>query len=163
MLNWKIIALALGLSFAVSFDSAAEETDGASTMAIQSAGTLVIYKDPNCGCCDKWAEHMEAHGFTVESVLERDMAGRKLALGVPSELRSCHTAVVDGFVIEGHVPAADVLRLLEVRPEGAGLAVPGMPVGSPGMEYGGQRQAYDVLLFDTSGEPKRFKHYPAKP
>jgi hypothetical protein len=106
---------------------------------------------------------MEAHGFSVESVLDRDMTARKLALGVPSELWSCHTAVVDGYLIEGHVPAADVLRLLEERPKGTGLAVPGMPVGSPGMEYGGQRQAYDVVLFDRSGEPKRFEHYPAKP
>jgi hypothetical protein len=142
---------------------AAEAPGLTAPTAEKSSRTVVVYKAPSCGCCDQWAEHMEAHGFAVESVLERDMTARKLALGVPSELWSCHTAVIDGFVIEGHVPAADVLRLLEERPKGTGLAVPGMPVGSPGMEYGGQRQAYDVVLFDRSGEPKRFEHYPAKP
>lgn len=161
MLNWKIIALALGLSFAVSFDSAAEETDGASATAIQSEGTLVVYQDPSCGCCGKWVEHMRAHGFTVESVLERDLSARKQALGVPPSLWSCHTAVVGDYVIEGHVPAGDIKRLLAERPEGKGLAVPGMPVGSPGMEYGERRQAFDVLLFDTSGNSIVFKHHPA--
>lgn len=142
---------------------AAEGTGLPAPTAEKGSRNMVVYKAPNCGCCDKWAEHMEAHGFSVENVLDRDMTSRKLALGVPSELWSCHTAVVDGFVIEGHVPAAEVLRLLEERPEGTGLAVPGMPVGSPGMENGGQRHAYDVLLFDSAGETERFEHYPAKP
>lgn len=144
-----------------SFAMAADETNGPVPSEAQGSWTLVVYKDPNCGCCDKWAEHMKTHGFSVESVLESDLSVRKRALGVPDGLWACHTAVVDGYVIEGHVPAADVERLLEDRPEAKGLAVPGMPVGSPGMEYGGRRQAFDVLLFDATGNTTVFKHHPA--
>jgi len=95
---------------------------------------LVVHHDPNCGCCGKWIEHMEQHGFAVESVLETDMNAVKRELDVPENLPSCHTATVAGYVIEGHVPAADVKRLLEERRDAKGLSVPGMPLGSPGME-----------------------------
>lgn len=163
MNNWKTLSSAILLFAATTLSTAAEEANEPNTGASGGELTLVVYQDPNCGCCGKWAEHMEAHGFSVESVLESDLSARKRTLGVPAGLWSCHTAVMDGYVIEGHVPAADVERLLKERPEGSGLAVPGMPVGSPGMEYGEQRQAYEVLLFDTSGQTKRFEHYPARP
>jgi len=123
---------------------------------------LVVHHDPNCGCCGKWIEHMEQHGFAVESVLETDMNAVKRELGVPENLPSCHTATVAGYVIEGHVPAADVKKLLEERPDARGLSVPGMPLGSPGMEYDNQRHAYDVVLFDDSGGTSVFNHYPAR-
>lgn len=101
------------------------------------AGPLVeMWKDPNCGCCTAWAEHLEAEGFEVRLHDTREMRQVKIDRGVPPRLASCHTAVVDGYVIEGHVPAADIRRLLEEGPEVAGLAVPGMPHGSPGMETG---------------------------
>lgn len=124
---------------------------------------LVVHHDPNCGCCGKWIDHMEQHGFAVESILETDMNAVKQKLGVPEELPSCHTATVGGYVIEGHVPAADVKRLLAEKPDVAGIAVPGMPMGSPGMEYDGtKRQAFDVVTFDQAGETSVFNSYEAR-
>ncbi|GHE22914.1 DUF411 domain-containing protein [Halomonas urumqiensis] len=97
---------------------------------------VTVYKDPNCGCCSAWAEHLEDSGFEVRQHDTRDMRAVKIEHGVSPELSSCHTAVVDGYVIEGHVPADDIHRLLDEKSELAGLAVPGMPHGSPGMETG---------------------------
>lgn len=126
------------------------------------ATKMVVHHDPNCSCCGKWIEHMEQHGFTVESIQETDMNSIKQKLGVPENLPSCHTATVGGYVIEGHVPAADVQKLLENRPDAKGLSVPGMPLGSPGMEYNNQHEAYDVVLFDDAGNSSVFNHYPAQ-
>lgn len=123
-----------------------------SACAVQAA-TYTMYRDPNCGCCLAWADHMEqGERHTVETVNHPDMASFKTQNGVPEDLRSCHTMIADGYVIEGHVPAADVERLLAERPEGvAGLAVAGMPLGSPGMEHGNHRQPYQVIAFGTTG------------
>ena len=121
---------------------------------------VIVYKDPTCGCCGKWAEHLRANDFAVEVQEVNDTADNSRRLGVPSKLRGCHTAVVEGYAIEGHVPAVDIHRLLRERPEAKGLSVPGMPVGSPGME-GGQRQAYSVLLFGADGKTSVFQHHPA--
>jgi hypothetical protein len=119
-----------------------------------SAAPIVMYRDAGCGCCLKWANHAETNmdrEITVKD--EASMRARKTALGVPPMLVSCHTAVIDGYVIEGHVPAADIKRLLETRPKGVkGLAVPGMPVGSPGMEYQNQTQPYQVIAFGDDGQ-----------
>lgn len=107
-----------------------------------------ITKDPSCGCCDGWAAHIEAAGFPVRVVESADMGSLKQRLGVPAELASCHTAEVSGYVVEGHVPAAAIRRLLAERPSGTGLAVPGMPAGSPGMDFSGvEPEPYEVLLF----------------
>ena len=105
-----------------------------------------MYKSPTCGCCASWVDHLRAYGFPTETVETDDVQAVKAEHGVPAALQSCHTAVVDGYVVEGHVPAADVARLLSEAPEATGLAVPGMPVGSPGMEQGDAVQPYDVLL-----------------
>ena len=110
-----------------------------------------VYKSPTCGCCDKWNEHLEAAGFTVVVDESTDLFEAKRSLGVPAALASCHTAVVDDYVIEGHVPVDLVERLLEERPDIVGLAVPGMPIGSPGMEQGSRKDPYDVIAFDRSG------------
>lgn len=116
-----------------------------------------VYKDPTCGCCSKWVDHLEEHGFTVRTTDTRDLTAFKASHGVPPQVRSCHTALVDGYVLEGHVPAADVRRLLDERPAIAGLGVPGMPVGSPGMEVPGTTaQPYDVLAFDEAGSTRVF-------
>nr|WP_305958403.1 DUF411 domain-containing protein [Aurantiacibacter sp. 219JJ12-13]MDP5261760.1 DUF411 domain-containing protein [Aurantiacibacter sp. 219JJ12-13] len=117
------------------------------------AATYTMFKDPNCGCCDHWADHvregMEAEVAVTQSA---DMAAVKDEHAVPAQLRSCHTMIVDGYVIEGHVPAADIERLLAERPEGVrGLAVPGMPIGSPGMEMGDRTQPYQVIAFGDAG------------
>lgn len=114
------------------------------------AGSLplvVVNKDPSCGCCSKWAAHLEDAGFPVHIVPETDLASVKQRLGVPEDLASCHTAEVDGYVIEGHVPAPSILQLLTERPKATGLAVPGMPQGSPGMESDAQPEIYEVTLF----------------
>lgn len=114
------------------------------------AAEVVVYKDANCGCCNKWIEHMQANGFTVKAQNVADIMPYKSANEVPLALSACHTAKVDGYVIEGHVPAADIKRLLKERPKVRGLAVPGMPAGSPGME-GAYRERYEVLTFDQDG------------
>ena len=105
-----------------------------------------------------WVEHMEAAGFQVEAIDRDDMAAVKDSLGLPSDLSSCHTGVIDGYVIEGHVPAEQVARLIEEKPEALGLAVPGMPIGSPGMEQGDRRDAYDVLVVGSEGEAAVYTH-----
>ena len=123
------------------------------TFAQKPAPTVQVYKSPTCGCCANWVKHLEQHGFTTRVTDTNDMASVKAQRGVPARAQSCHTAVVDGYVLEGHVPAADVQRLLRERPAVAGLAVPGMPIGSPGMEVPGQKpQAYDVVAFDKQGQ-----------
>ena len=131
------------------------------TACAAQAASLTMYRDANCGCCLAWAGHIERGGVhDVEAVSHPDMAAVKAAHGVPADLLSCHTAVVDGYVIEGHVAVADIERLLAERPEGvAGLAVAGMPVGSPGMEHGDHRQAYQVIAFGPDGR-KVWSSYP---
>jgi len=121
-----------------------------------AAAEITVYKDANCGCCSRWISHLRDAGFMVTAHDAIDLGRIKAALGVPEDLHSCHTATVDGYVVEGHVPAADIKRLLSERPEGRGVAVPGMPIGSPGMEQGAMREPYDVLLFETDGDRSVF-------
>jgi hypothetical protein len=116
------------------------------------AGVVTVYKTATCGCCTSWIEHMRKAGFKVREVDLDDLTETKQASGVPMRLRTCHTALVDGYVVEGHVPADLVKKLLAEKPKAAGLAVPGMPLGSPGMEQGDQKEPYDVLLFDKAGK-----------
>lgn len=115
-----------------------------------SASEVVVYKSPTCGCCKDWVKHLEANGFKVKTQDVSDVTPHKIKHGVRAELASCHTALVDGYVLEGHVPAADLKRLLRERPAIKGLAVPGMPMGSPGME-GPYKEPYKVLTFDDAG------------
>jgi hypothetical protein len=131
---------------------------GLSTAA-QKPVTVQVYKTPTCGCCSLWVKHLEANGFVTKVTDMDDLSAVKQTYGVPARASSCHTAVVDGYAIEGHVPAADVRRLLKERPKVAGLAVPGMPLGSPGMEVGNQKQPYDVLAFEKGGATKVFSSY----
>nr|WP_246434822.1 DUF411 domain-containing protein [Quisquiliibacterium transsilvanicum] len=129
-----------------------------SAWAQQSPAQIDVWKSPSCGCCKDWIAHMEAAGFRV-AVHESGNAAMRERLGIPLELGSCHTARVAGYALEGHVPAADVRRLLRDRPQAVGLAVPGMPIGSPGMdgpEYGGRRDPYDVLLVAKGGGTRVF-------
>jgi hypothetical protein len=141
-------------------DAAAE--DAAVTLPAVLVGadtpTLTVYKSPTCGCCSLWVEHMQAAGFTVEVQDREDMAAVKDSLGLPADLSSCHTGVIDGYVVEGHVPAEQVARLLAEKPEAMGLAVPGMPAGSPGMEMGDRRDPYDVLVVGPDGEAAVYTH-----
>lgn len=124
----------------------------ASWAVTQEAGgaAITVYATPTCGCCTKWGDHLRANGFDVTMELVSDLTQLKVSHGIGSELTSCHTAFVEGYVVEGHVPAEVIERLLEERPEVAGIAVPGMPQGSPGME-GDRHEAYEVLAFDREG------------
>ena len=123
------------------------------------AATLTVYKSPSCGCCAKWVEHVEKHGFTVQVVPTADMMALKSKLGVPGEVMSCHTTKVGNYVVEGHVPAADIKRLLAQKPKARGIAVAGMPMGSPGMEHGGHSEPYSTMLIKADGTTSVFaKH-----
>ena len=130
-----------------------------SALRAQQPVKIDVYKDPTCGCCANWVGHLRKNGFAAHAEDVADINAVKAKYNVPAALRSCHTAVVGGYVIEGHVPAADVKRLLTTRPaDVVGLAVPGMPVGSPGME-GANPQAYQVLAFDKGGRSRIFATY----
>lgn len=124
---------------------------------------ITVYKSPSCGCCLEWMAHLEQNGFAVTAHNVPSTAPYRERFGVPRALGSCHTGVIDGYAIEGHVPAADIKRLLAERPKARGLAVPGMPIGSPGMEVEGtRRDAFDVLLFDDDGGRRVYQHYDAR-
>ncbi|MEQ9560652.1 MAG: DUF411 domain-containing protein [Rhodospirillales bacterium] len=125
------------------------------------AAEITVYKSPHCGCCGAWVTHMKDHGHDVKTVGMEDLTTIKKMTGIPEPLQSCHTAVVDGYVIEGHVPASDVARLLLEKPKARGLAVPGMPVGSPGME-GPNPEAFDVVLFQTDGSSAVYARHQGK-
>ena len=130
------------------------------SLPLTAAGPKVtVYKTTTCGCCGKWVEHLKTNGFdvTVQDVPSTTEYRQKY--GVPEKLASCHTAVVNGYSIEGHVPASDIKQLLKTAPKAKGLAAPGMPAGSPGME-GARSDAYSVLLFDAKGNSTVYKSYP---
>jgi hypothetical protein len=111
---------------------------------------ITVHKDPSCGCCSGWVRHLQQAGFLVKTIETADLEPVKTRLGVPAELAACHTAQIGNYVIEGHVPVAALRRLLEDKPSAAGLAVPGMPIGAPGME-GGSPEPYEVVLFGPDG------------
>jgi hypothetical protein len=153
----SVRTFALGASIlALALTTGAAPPSG--TGAAAKKPTITVYKDPSCGCCKSWVEHLIKHGYRVEAKDTPEMTEIKRTLGVPDRLSACHTAVVNGYLIEGHVPAADIARLLKEKPRVAGLAVPGMPMGSPGME-GPRSQHYQVLSFDKTGKTKVFASY----
>lgn len=116
------------------------------------ATEVTVYTTPTCGCCTKWAAYLEHNGFDVDIEFRDNLTPVKAEYGVGTLLETCHTAVVDGYVVEGHVPVDVIWQLLKERPEVTGIAVPGMPIGSPGMEQGAQRDRYNVVAFDRSGD-----------
>ena len=127
---------------------------------LQAAGpTVTVYKTRTCGCCAKWVDHLRANGFEAVVNDVPSTAEYRKKFGVPDSLTSCHTAVVNGYAIEGHIPAVDIHRLLKEKPKAKGIAVPGMPIGSPGME-GPRRDPYAVYLFDGTGKTTVFQKHP---
>jgi hypothetical protein len=157
----KFSGLAIAMAFAITACAKKEEAapvQGASTAMSSAAPAsasaelipIKVYKDPNCGCCKSWVQHLEENGFKVEVVDMPDLSAVKAKYGVKQELQACHTAVVGDYTVEGHVPADLILKMLKEKPAIAGLAVPGMPMGSPGME-GASKEKYDVLTFDRAG------------
>ena len=127
--------------------------------ASPAGAAVTVFKDPNCGCCSAWIEHLRKHAFKVTARDTSDVASIKRSGRVPQQLVSCHTAFVNGYVIEGHVPAEDIQRLLEEKPKIAGLAVAGMPIGSPGMEVGNRRDKYEVIAFNRDGTTSVFARH----
>lgn len=120
---------------------------------------IVVYRSPTCGCCGKWLAHLNAHGFDVTDNIIDDVQEIKNQHGVISSLASCHTAIVNGYVVEGHVPAGDIKTMLQNKDNIKGVAVPGMVAGTPGMEVGDQRLPFKVIAFDASGQLKVYKNY----
>jgi hypothetical protein len=162
-LTWKLSVIALVLGLAACAKAPATSVVNAAASAAQGAETglptVVVYKSQTCGCCEMWVEHMRAAGFPVEVKETQDMGAIKTEAGVPAGGGSCHTARVGNYFIEGHVPAGDVKRLLAEKIDARGLIVPGMVPGSPGMEQGGVRQPYDVLLLADNGSTSVFAHH----
>jgi len=127
--------------------------------AAPTTPVIDVYKSPTCGCCNKWIDHLKANGFTVRAHDTENVAAHKIRLGVPAGYGSCHTAEVNGYVIEGHVPAKEMKRLLKENPRARGLVVPAMPAGSPGMEIGDRKDAYDVFLVNQDGSTRTYAQY----
>ena len=150
----------LGISgCARAADPPLEKTVAEKPRAATYRPSAVVYKSESCGCCKLWVKHLEANRFDVRVENVDNMNPIKERVGIPFGKGSCHTAIIDGYFIEGHVPADDIKRLLRTRPDAKGLVVPGMPIGSPGMEQGGKVQPYDVLLVDKDGNTSVFAHH----
>jgi hypothetical protein len=159
----RLAALPIALLAMLACSRPAPEAESATPSAAGAAAAtpvddpmaVTVYKSPSCGCCGNWVDYMREAGFRVAVVDQDDLTDVKKRLGVSGDLQSCHTATVGGYVLEGHVPVADVRRLLAERPDVVGLAVPGMPMGSPGME-GLRKDPYDVVSFDRAGKREVF-------
>ena len=141
---WKLLPVVAVLALVAGFVAVRAGTP-------EALPAVTVYKSPTCGCCTKWVDHLEQAGFTVNVLDLQDVMPTKQKMGVPRDLSSCHTAIVDGYVVEGHVPADVVKQLLKDRPNATGISVPGMPIGSPGMEQGDRKDPYDVVLFTKDG------------
>jgi hypothetical protein len=128
-------------------------------LAADALPPVEVFRNPTCGCCGAWIDHLKAAGFDVKVTMVEDTGVARRKYGLPDTFGSCHTAVVAGYVVEGHVPAADVRKLLAMKPRAVGLAVPGMPIGSPGMEMGSRKDPYQVLLVDKQGRERVFSSY----
>lgn len=143
--------LALGLTAALGFSTTA--------LAAGAAQSIHVYKSPTCGCCTDWVRHLEENGFEVDVTETQNLNPIKVKAGLTPELASCHTAFIGDYVIEGHVPAADIRQLLASAPAAAGLSVPGMPIGSPGMEMGDRKDHFKVILFNDAGQTRIFSEH----
>lgn len=120
---------------------------------------MTVYRSPTCGCCENWQDHVKENKFVIKDVVSDDMQAIKKKYGVPDQLGSCHTAIIGGYVIEGHVPAKDIQKLLQEKPNVVGISAPGMPAGSPGMEMGNRKDGYRVMSFDKDGSFKVFAEH----
>lgn len=144
----------------ISWPAIAEGTDWSkSIIEYTQPLEITVYRSPSCGCCGDWLAHLEQHGFEITDIKTKDMKTVKEQHQVPPILASCHTAVIDGYVIEGHVPADDIKQLLLSRPDVQGLTVPAMPVGTPGMEMGGRKDPFAVVQFSKDGSYGIFNNY----
>jgi hypothetical protein len=152
----KIIFFSL---LAISFNASAESVWDTPKQVLAKPVDIVVYRSPTCGCCSKWITHLKKHNFNVSDMLQQDMQAVKKQLGVPAELASCHTAVVNGYWVEGHVPADDIKTLLTAKPDVHGLSVPAMPSGTPGMEMSGRKDAFNVIALDKQNQAQIYQSY----
>lgn len=129
---------------------------------LQDKVDIVVNRSPTCSCCGKWVEHLKQNNFNVEDIVSDDVQPVKNKYGVTQELASCHTAIVNGYVVEGHVPADDIRTMLKNKPNIVGITVPGMPMGTPGMEMGGKKNPYQVISFDKKNQTQVFNSYSAE-
>lgn len=150
--NW-ILNLYLLLAFFIIKPLQAEQT------ATDKLVEIEVYRSPSCGCCGKWVDHLKQNQFAVKDIITENVQAVKDKYGISQELASCHTALVGGYVVEGHVPADDIKTMLKTKPKIAGITVPGMPSGTPGMEMGGRKDDYQVLSFDEKKQTQVFKDY----
>jgi len=154
-----VIAILLfnSLAFGVSY---AESVWDAPVIALENTPMdIVVYRSPTCSCCGKWLAHLKTHGFKVQDNVRDDMQQIKDKYGVSSSLASCHTATINGYIVEGHVPANDIKTMLRDKPDIKGLSVPGMVAGTPGMEMGDQKAPFNVVSFNKDGEKRVYKSY----
>lgn len=150
----QLIFIALLLVSGISASYAQDEKAG----SLSKGNTdIVVYRSPTCVCCGKWLAHLKADGFNVTDNIVANVQGIKDQYGVTSSLASCHTAIINGYIVEGHVPAGDIKTMLKNKDNIKGLAVPGMIVGTPGMEVGGQKSPFKVIAFDANGQLKIYK------
>ncbi len=129
------------------------------TSDTQTQKNITVYRSASCGCCKGWITHLRKNGFIVKDKVSNEMESIKNSLQIPDNVRSCHTGMIAGYTIEGHVPAADIEKLLREQPAVKGIATPGMPVGSPGMEYGSRKDPYEVVSHDSKGKVKTFSRH----
>ena len=128
-------------------------------IAYAESSNITVYRSPSCSCCGKWIEHLKQNNFVIKEIMSEDMDSIKKQHGVSDDMASCHTALIDGYVVEGHVPADDIKTMLKTKPAIAGIAVPQMPSGTPGMEMGDKKDAYNVVSFDKKNNYQVFKSH----
>lgn len=153
MIHKYIFTIVLFLSASIGY---------AETLQTEKPIDVVVHRSPTCSCCGKWVEHLKQNDFNVKDIVSDEVQAVKDKYGVTKELASCHTAIVEGYVVEGHVPANDIKKLLKNKADVIGLAVPGMPSGTPGMEMGGKKGAYQVISFDKKNQRQVFSNYEAE-
>ncbi|MCX4188228.1 DUF411 domain-containing protein [Methylophaga sp. OBS4] len=151
--------LLLPLILLLSLPAIADSEWDKAALTLPEATEIKVYRSPDCQCCHKWVEHLKQHQFKVIDLISHDMASVKQQAGLPAPLASCHTAIVDGYLIEGHVPADDIKRLLLDKPDIKGLSVPQMPVGTPGMEMGSHKDDFTVIQFDHNNQFDIYNRY----
>ena len=154
-----VITILLLCSFSFEVSYAQNVWDEPSSILKDTKMDIVVYRSPTCGCCGKWLAHLKKHDFNVIDKVVDDMQSIKAKYGITPALASCHTAIINGYIVEGHVPASDIKSMLKNKENIKGLAVPGMVVGTPGMEVGDQKAPFKVIAFDKDGRMKTYKAY----
>ncbi len=162
---WYFIGVRMAITFTIAIAmlgilASTAPTSVAVSTQLTNAANVSVYRSPDCNCCGDWIDHLQTQGFTVQDFPTPDIEAVKQKYHVPNDLASCHTAIVNGYVIEGHVPANDIQHLLQEKPNVSGLSVPQMPVGTPGMEIGNQKDPFKVFSFDPQHSIVVFHDYP---